>query len=427
MSKAKTEKPKAVYEPGELDKTRKNIGEISPEEAMAIAKKLGGKIGVEKTQDFSTALYKSTKRYVKRGDKASPILQKSTTTNQTNEKKESVSQAHFKKDKNHGQNILPIMHSQSKKLLDTLMSSQEYRIKPNYGIFTTIVNALQGNQEKVAPQFILYNLQHYFLSLQKFHIALNNMLNYTADDFKRRLANPKTNYYKAIDFISKWDIKELQEYYQVLEKNPKAVTIVKLIPFTKILFRFILPIYYLGEETIISYIKQIYTDNADFLKTSKEAFINQTKEAASQWIYIYGQIAKGMYPILLRMTSNDFVEYPAFYLKRTTKILQFLNLSKFDILFPENKVTKSKPKIKIEEENKETETEKEKKEFEKNETNEEKETDSLLIAKGLDILDTLFPDAGWKDIGSAPDLYPYFQPIYNFADGFNLLAPSNPM
>ena len=427
MSKAKTEKPKAVYEPGELDKTRKNIGEISPEEAMAIAKKLGGKIGVEKTQDFSTALYKSTKRYVKRGDKPSTILQKPSTTNQTNEKKESVSQAHFKKDKNHGQNILPIMHSQSKKLLDTLMSSQEYRIKPNYGIFTTIVNALQGNQEKVAPQFILYNLQHYFLSLQKFHIALNNMLNYTTDDFKRRLANPKTNYYKAIDFISKWDIKELQEYYQVLEKNPKAVTIVKLIPFTKILFRFILPIYYLGEETIISYIKQIYTDNAAFLKTSKEAFINQTKEAASQWIYIYGQIAKGMYPILLRMTSNDFVEYPAFYLKRTTKILQFLNLSKFDILFPENKATKSKPKIKIGEENKETETEKEKKEFEKNETNEEKETDSLLIAKGLDILDTLFPDAGWKDIGSAPDLYPYFQPIYNFADGFNLLAPSNPM
>ena len=43
MSKAKKEKPKAIYEPGELDKTRKNIGEISPEEAMAIAKKLGEK------------------------------------------------------------------------------------------------------------------------------------------------------------------------------------------------------------------------------------------------------------------------------------------------------------------------------------------------------------------------------------------------
>ena len=238
------------------------------------------------------------------------------------------------------------------------------------------------------------------------------------------MAESKTNYYKAIGFISQWDIKELQEHYQALEKNPKAVTIIKLIPFTKTLFRLILPIYYLGEETIISYIKQIYTDNAAFLKTSKEAFINHTKEAASHWIYIYGQIAKGMYPILLRMTSNDFVEYPAFYLKRTAKILQFLNLSKFDILIPESKETKPKPKIKREEENKEIEKQKEE---EKIKTSKEEKTDSLLIAKGLDILDTLFPDAGWKDIGSMPDFYPYFQPIYNFADGFNLLAPSNPM
>ena len=133
-----------------------------------------------------------------------------------------------------------------------------------------------------------------------------------------------------------------------------------------------------------------------------------------------------MYPILLRMTSNDFVEYPAFYLKRTAKILQFLNLSKFDILIPESKETKPKPKIKREEENKEIEKQKEKEE-EKIKKSKEEKTDSLLIAKGLDILDTLFPDAGWKDIGSMPDFYPYFQPIYNFADGFNLLAPSNPM
>ena len=81
--------------------------------------------------------------------------------------------------------MLPIMHSQSRKLLDSLMASQEYRIKPNYGIFAPVINAIQGNQEKVSPQFILYNLQHYFLSLQKLHIALNNMFNYTTEDFNR--------------------------------------------------------------------------------------------------------------------------------------------------------------------------------------------------------------------------------------------------
>jgi hypothetical protein len=39
--KEKKQKPKAIYEPGELDKVRKNLGDISPEEAMRVASVLG--------------------------------------------------------------------------------------------------------------------------------------------------------------------------------------------------------------------------------------------------------------------------------------------------------------------------------------------------------------------------------------------------
>ena len=47
--KEKKPKPKAIYEPGELDKVRQNLGDISPEEAMRVANVLGGEIGIEKT------------------------------------------------------------------------------------------------------------------------------------------------------------------------------------------------------------------------------------------------------------------------------------------------------------------------------------------------------------------------------------------
>lgn len=42
-------------------------------------------------------------------------------------------------------------------------------------------------------------------------------------------------------------------------------------------------------------------------------------------------------------------------------------------------------------------------------------------------MDTLFPEAGWNSIHTKPDMYPYFQTLYSFTDGFNLITPENPM
>lgn len=424
------EKPKAIYEPGELDKTRKNLGEISPEEAMSIAQKLGGEIGVEKAKDFSAAFAKKSKRYVKRGD--APLVKTEQFLNEAETNKTQKKDTKDPKktvEKPFSTSALPMMKVPARKLLDTIMMSNEYRIKTNYGFFSFVVQAMRRNQEKVSPQFITYTLKQYILNIQKMARSVQNMLSYTRTEFKQELIDRKTHYHKVIALISEWNTKDLENEFKKIDQDAKNICVVKLIPLTKTLFRLLLPIYYLGEDRIISYIKQIYTENAPFVSGSKEKFMHHTKEAASQWIYIYGQVFKGMYPLLLRMTSNDFVEYPAFYVKRSAEILIFLGLSKFDILLPEKTETEentTKTETKIETEQKE-EPVKDAIPVEEKEEKPEERIDSILVAKGLDVLDTLFPDAGWKDLSSKPDLYPYFQPIYNFADGFNLLAPTNPM
>jgi hypothetical protein len=45
----------------------------------------------------------------------------------------------------------------------------------------------------------------------------------------------------------------------------------------------------------------------------------------------------------------------------------------------------------------------------------------------LKLLNRLFPDTGWLNLNSAPDFFPFFQPIFKFSDGFGLLAPENPV
>ena len=46
---------------------------------------------------------------------------------------------------------------------------------------------------------------------------------------------------------------------------------------------------------------------------------------------------------------------------------------------------------------------------------------------GLRILDRIFPGAGWLNLDTLPDMYPFYQPLYRFQDGFNLISPENPL
>ena len=52
--------------------------------------------------------------------------------------------------------------------------------------------------------------------------------------------------------------------------------------------------------------------------------------------------------------------------------------------------------------------------------------DSTVLT-GLKLLNQLFPQSGFDKLDEHPDMYPYFQPLYNFDDGFNVLSPENPI
>ncbi len=96
--------------------------------------------------------------------------------------------------------------------------------------------------------------------------------------------------------------------------------------------------------------------------------------------------------------------------------MQFTGLSKFDLLIPEKKRKEAAEKI-------EEKKEQEKKEAEKL-THVAGERDEIVEA-GLKILEQLFPKAGFSNLENHPDMYPYFQPLYRFDDGFNMLNPEN--
>lgn len=49
--------PQPIFNPGELDRTRKNLGPLSKEESMKMAALLGGKVGIEKEDEGISEKY----------------------------------------------------------------------------------------------------------------------------------------------------------------------------------------------------------------------------------------------------------------------------------------------------------------------------------------------------------------------------------
>lgn len=431
MSDKKHTKPKAVYNPGELDKTRKNIGKISKEEATKLAQRLGGDIGVEKSVNYSEALIKKKRTYAHKNISDTSIKDKSAAVKPPNP---------IISPNSPGRTALPHINSKDKSAIDKLMASPEYHIKPNHGIFTFFFNITKGGNDRVSPDFILNTLHNHIAHLQRFVSSVTSLTNHASEAYNKQILENPDTYYKTIKIIREWNIAKLRDQYTALEQKANECTVTMLIPFTRTLYQFLLTLYFLGDAKIIEYIKRTYGEIVPHVKYSHETLFQYAKEAAVEWMYIYGQIVKGLYPLLLRMSCNTYEEFSELFSTRISKVLTFLNLTKYDILLPKKEFPIPIQEVQTGNMNTTTQDESVKEEgippFESTEEEKTKEiieessqnkSTSELVQKGLDLLNTLFPEAGWNIISTMPDMYPYYQTLYSFNDGFNLISPDNPM
>ena len=147
----------ADWEPGTLDKTRKNIGEIDEKEAATMAKKLGGQVMYERTTSSSSAQNaggKGTGRIIRNSDGG-----KGGSGGSGGSGSSSKPNTTYQAPRRHIREDLPQVSKKFNSAVDKLMMSPEYKIKPNYGIFNFIRNLQKNGTEKVLPEFYQYKMK----------------------------------------------------------------------------------------------------------------------------------------------------------------------------------------------------------------------------------------------------------------------------
>lgn len=415
-------KPKAVWEPGTLDATRKNIGAIDKEEAERMTKVLGGEIMTEKAVpiDYSKLPKRAPSHRVVRPTNVSAAASKSSSGG-TASGASNPTFAEPKKKVTRAAN-LPTISSKDNAKIDKLMMSDAFAIKPNYGLFNFLKKLAKDGSEKVIPEFAEITLKAHLDHINAFISVIKTIVQISPDTYKAKIQNDTAQKFKFLRKVSEWSTREAKLAFVNLETLQDAPVVADLVPFVKAVYRLLITIYYVGEPMVVRIIKEIYSDLLHYPNADKDKFARFAKEAITEWMYLYTRIIKGLYPLLMRMCGTPYDEFPHFFVAQVSSILNFLGLKKFDLLLPEKKVDPEEVRKAKEAEDKAKEAEEKKKEQEKQEL-----AQNEMVERGVALLDRLFPGAGFKKLDTFPDMWPYFDPLYDFDEAYLMLAPENPV
>ena len=415
------DQPQKLLEPGTLDKTRRNIGPIDADEALEMQKKLGGQILKERSvepDDNSLPSSKRRARYIKASGKSSSELAArsaalsavSSSQNDPNEARK------IKRDDD-----LPDIPAKEIKLMDKLMMSTDYELMPDYGFFNFLFRMSPRGRDRVQKRFAIIVARHHVEHIEKFADIVRSLVQATPEIYRARIAAESDLRYKFLRTVSAWSMRDLKVLVIDVENAKDYLTIPMLIPFVRAVYKLLLQVYYIGDKHIANLFKQVYDEVSQLPESNKAKVQTYIKQASSEWLYVSDQIVRGMYPFLMRMCSDEFVKYPDFFKVKIKQILKFLGVSQFDLLVHEKKKKDAS-------EGGET--------SEGGEAEEKKDDVRLrpvvgakdeAVSMGMRILDQLFPKAGFRHLETHPDMFPYFNKIYGFEDGYNVLAPENPL
>ena len=397
-------KPVARYEPGELERTRKNLGNIDKEEALKMIKTLGGEIGVEKSAPIDVSkMPKKPKIYGSRMVDSRPLTSEFEANNQQTKKAPQIYS-------------IPVIEQRVRSAMDDLMIDYGIKTKPN--LITAFINWALNRKDTISHSFITDSLNLYVTNTIKFVRIMQQLISNAPDMVKKNIDTSSALYFKALKKINNFDTDLISKLYDYVYKHSSEASIKSVQTLTKEMFKFLYCFYFLGEGKVNVIIKQLTTDISTKKTINQDAIQAQARDAASLWLFIYSQVFKGMYPILLRLCCKEVTPFMTFYTAESGNILKFLELTKFDVLLPEKEPAEQQKKE--EPEKKHISVEEEREQYERKSRME-------LFDKGISILDVMFPEAGWKNLAQMPDMYPYFEPLYDFTEGFDYISPENPM
>lgn len=439
-------KIQAVYEPGELERVRRNLGEVDKEEAKRIASLLGGEVGIERStpvRDKRPGSRDETVTVSVRGNAPPPPRRRVETVEADGERVSRRSAPVEEVDPSDDPSV-PIKASYRERLrIDRYLAQSEFEIKNPAQVFYSMISLFGNPPDLVNPLFVTSRMNEYYGRLELLVTATRNMLPRNNALRSETLRSNSPFAFKVLDTIRQWNIERIASELSGLQSKPREVLVDDLADILKFFYK---PMYLLGKldpetqvkDAYLALYKQLQAENSGDAKSRHNA---QFRSALSAYVYLVRSVHFYLYPLLMKLLSDRLLSYEDFFVVRRRRFEAFLGVKEADRIQPP--APQSAAAVSAETE----QAEKESAEEAPSEKSSEPEgqdassasadaaspapaapaAQSRAWTRSVDSLESLFPEAGWKNLPSFPDLYPYFADVFELKKGFELVAPDDPL
>jgi len=434
----------AIYAPGELSKVREKLGVTNDSEAKRMAQLLGGEVGTEKSAEI-------VKKNPLVGEKAGKRVRRIDTASDE-------AAAAKNKAKHPGPYpgddpmVTAVLRYNERVKIDRYSGQLIFEIKSAMQVIKSIFSFFKEPVDYVNPRFVTVRMSEYYNKIEKMVTAARTLFPRSNSKRNKQLKRMSGIVYKILDTIRSWDIESLSKIIAELQAHPRVVKVVDFTEALRIVYK---PMYILDDlnvENIKTAFKLIYRIlYIESPMDAKEKYQDVIRNIIASLIDIRKNVHFGLYPLLLKLISDRFINYERFFIERYRRFSAFLNASENDQLNSSDLNPQQIESIDVEAIQKEAAEEEEKEnedgpegsldaldELDEEETDDQKtaerkpkeeagKPENKTLDQAKSALNVLFPKSEWDRIEEYPDLYPYFANLYNLKQGYELIAPSDPV
>jgi hypothetical protein len=431
-------KSNAIYEPGELGKVREKLGTVDDAEAIRMAQILGGEVGTEKN-----AIKKETVEMTVPGNrrKRGRSIDVAGGDEDADLSGKLLGLLGTKKSDPSDDPLIQLKTSYFERLkMDRYAAQVQFEIKNSLQVLISFFSFFGDPVDYVDPRFASRRMNVYFSKVEQLVTSTRTLFPRNNARRGERLKKLSPFAYNVLDTIRFWDIERIDTDLAKIQAHPRSVRVTE---FSDILISIYKPLFILEKLNIDTHIKGsyillnklLYIENPMEPKEKNQELI---RIALSTYNDIRRQVHYSLYPLLMKIISDRWFPYGRLFAARRNRYMAFLNVTEEDQI----KMIDFSPEH-VDTEVLEKEATDESSAAGQDGENGENPNDPEVIARkareqvieaerkvldhSLNVMESLFPKAGWDKLPEYPDLYPYFSGLYELRRGFDLIAPTDPL
>jgi hypothetical protein len=325
--------------------------------------------------------------------------------------------------------------------MDAQEAEAEFKIKTWTQAFRSRLAFFKTPPDVVSRFFVTVKMDDYFLPLKKLVNKTRLVFPRNNADRNRKLKEASPFAFSVLDVIRYWDVEKISSLLSRLQSHPRSVVVSD---FKEIIKAFYRPLIILESLEPEIHLAQAVKDLGGMFRDMPqgETGVTINKKTQDEIVLLFNEVNEDtsyrLYPLLMKFVSDVYLPYGAFFPEREEEIRAFLGVTPEEIIQPVNPAntrnTRTAGNAGAEENSAEDAPLGTDNAPLGTDNPDKPEEPPVLphdkphaVQRGLDVLEQLFPEAGWDRLDTFPDIYHYFAKTLSFKRNEDIIDPENPM